>query len=298
MISFRYASILLVVLSLFILSACKQPPSGKGGKLKVVTTIAPLFSFTKNVAGDAADVENLLPSGAGPHEYSLSPYDVTKAADAQLLIINGVNLEAWLNNLVRSVNERRTDESERLIVVDTSSGIKAIDNDPHIWLSPKNAVIQVKNIMHAMIEADPENRETYRGNAAVYIERLKNLDRDIENEIKTWASKQFVSFHSAFRYFAGDYGLRQAAVIRETPEVEPSPRHIARVIETIKREGIRSVFTEPQISHKIVESIAEDLDLEVYSLDTMETGPLSEEWYEEKTRENVAVLKKALKEGK
>ncbi len=282
------------------LQACQNPAPRTDTKLRVLTTIAPLYSFTKNVAGDTAHVENLLPSGAGPHEYSFSPADVRKAAKADLLVKNGVNLESWMQKLTTAAEEVRASsglEKGDLYIVDTSEGVEILGMDPHIWLSPKNAVLQVNNIKDALIMVDPDNSELYRRNAEGYIQRLNKLDREIRDEISSWKMRQFISFHSAFQYFAGDYGLEQVAVIQQTPETEPSPRHIAHVIETVRSKGIPSIFTEPGTSHKIVTSLAEDLKLKVYSLDTLETGLLSGEWYEEKMRENMAVLKRALNRG-
>lgn len=296
MTSCRFKTAIILVLFLSV-AACKGPVAQPSGKLRILTTIAPLYSFTKNIAGDAALVDNLIPSGVGPHEYSLSPGDARKVAETQILIINGVNLEAWLHKLTGSVEDIRQasqDKKEKLVIVNTSIGVDIISNDPHIWLSPKNAVIQVKNIRDALIRADPVNIETYSGNAAEYIRRLEILDREIKAEVTAWKMKEFVAFHPAFEYFARDYGLEQAAVIQETPEIEPSPQHIAQVIETIKSKGIKAIFTEPQFSHKIVSSIAGDLNLQVYSLDTLETGSFSKGWYENTMRANVKVLKKVL----
>jgi zinc/manganese transport system substrate-binding protein len=279
------------------LQACQQPATQSDGELKVLTTIAPLYSFTANIVGDAAVVDNLIPSGVGPHEYSLSPGDARKVTESRIVVKNGVNLESWLHKLTGPAQGREKsaeEDSEWLIIVDTSKGVDIMDRDPHIWLSPKNAIIQVENIRDALTEADPDNSALYLKNAAEYIQRLRELDREIKDEIRTWDMRQFVAYHSAFRYFARDYGLEQAAVIKETPETEPSPRHIAEVIETIKSNDIKVIFTEPQFSHKIVASIAKDLNLQVYSLDTLETGELSMEWYEKEMRENLAVLKKAL----
>ena len=303
---FMFFNILLLIVNL---SACQQsspqhdnknnPPipslvrGGEGGfsgerKLKVLTTIAPLYSFTKNITGDFADVDNLLPSGVGPHEYSFSPLDVKKIIRADVLIKNGVNLESWMDKLIASAGK------EKLIIVDTSSGVKIMNNDPHIWLSPKNAIIQVENITNALVKIDPGHSEAYKNNAENYIQQLKTLDKEIREEVNKLKQKEFVAFHSAFLYFAKDYGLKQAAVIQEYPEKEPSPKHIAFVINTIRAAGIKAIFSEPQISPKIVEAIAKDLNLQVYSLDTLETGTPYPEWYEDKIRANLAVLKKAL----
>lgn len=288
--------ILVGVIFLFIsLPACQQPTHHPKTKLKVLTTIAPLYSFTRNITGDLADVDNLLPSGVGPHEYSFSPADVSKIEEAQVLIKNGVNLEDWLDKLIASAQERVAPTGkERLTVVDTSFGVEIIDKDPHIWLSPKNAVIQVKNIRDALVKADPDNSKRYMENAEKYIKYLEKLDRDIRDEVKTWKRKEFVAFHSSFLYFTRDYGLNQVAVIQEFPEKQPTPKHIADIINIIKKTGVNAIFSEPQFSHKIVKSIAKDLKLGVFSLDTLETGALYPEWYEDKIRTNLAVLKKAL----
>ncbi len=288
----------------------QQPEQQTKTKLKVLTTIAPLYCFTKNIAGDFADVENLLSSGAGPHEYSFSPADVKKITEAQVIMKNGVNLDVWLDKLTAVAGK------EKLTVVDTSSGVKIINKNPHIWLSPRNAIIQVKNIRDALVKADPENSERYMENTEKYIKRLDILDREIRDEVKTWRRKEFVAFHSAFLYFERDYGLRQVAVIQESPEEQPTPRNIANVINTIKTRNIRAIFTEPQASHKIIESISQDLNLQVYSLDTLEivalypegkkapgrlasppgfSNGVYHEWYEDRMRANLEVLKKVLR---
>lgn len=269
--------------------ACQQPQPQTNTKLKILTTFAPLYCFTMNITGDLADIENLLPSGVGPHGYSFSPADIKKIREAQVIIKNGVNLENWLDKLIASAGR------ERLIIVDTSSGVDIINNDPHIWLSPRNAIVQIKNIMNALIKADPDNSKRYMENAEKYINRLGILDKDIRDEIKTWKRKDFVAFHSAFLYFARDYGLKQAAVIQESPEKEPSPKHLADVINIIKIAGVKAIFSEPQFSPKMVESIAQDLKLQVYTLDTLETGMLNPAWYEDRMRANLAIFKKALK---
>jgi zinc/manganese transport system substrate-binding protein len=287
---FRVLIFLVIICLIAGLQACRQSVIENSGKLRILTTIAPLYSFTKNIAGDLADVDNLLPSGAGPHECSFSPADIVRISRTHVLIKNGVDLEAWLDKLMISA---QTGERE-IVIADTSSGVEIIDNDPHIWLSPVNAVIQAKNIRDCLVKADPVNSETYRKNAELYIKRLKALDREIRDEIRTWKRREFVALHPAFTYFARDYGLKQAAVIQETPEIEPSPRHITDVIKTIEAAGIKAIFSEPRVPHKIVDTMAEDLKLRVYNLDTLETGELSKEWYEEKMRANLAVFKKAL----
>jgi zinc/manganese transport system substrate-binding protein len=282
----------MLALMLFNSYSCKKPVSHDEGSLKVLTTISPLYCFTINITGDVAHVENLLPSGVGPHEYSLSPGDAKRVAAAQVVIKNGVNLETWLDRALGISGLNASDTSK--IIVDTSKGIQIINGDPHIWLSPKNAIIQVHTILDALVEIDPDNRTTYERNAASYVKELEGLDREIRDEVQQWSSRELVSFHSAYKYLVRDYGLVQAAVIQETPEIAPSPKHIAEVIDTIKSRNINAIFTEPMISHKIVNSLANDLNLQVYSLDTLETGMPDRKWYIYKMRTNLEILKKAL----
>jgi ABC-type Zn uptake system ZnuABC Zn-binding protein ZnuA len=306
--TFRKLTCSIICLSFACLLSCRQSdnkpgenePLQKAGssesqlynkKLTILTTIAPLYSFAKNIAGDTASVENLLPSGTDPHEYSLSPGDLMKITQAQIIIKNGIGLETWLDKLI---SDQSSASGRKPIVVDSSSSINVINGDPHIWLSPRNAVIQVKNISEALIKADPVNSTIYRKNAADYQKRLENLDREIMDIIGKLEKKEFVPLHSAFLYFARDYGLRQAAVIQEFPDKEPAPGHIADVINIIRANNIKFIFSEPGVSNKIVEMLARDLRLQVYRLDTIETGALSPEFYEEKMRANLEAFKIAL----
>lgn len=283
--------ILPLVIILFItISACQKPADKavmKGKKLRIITTIPPLYSFTKNIVGNLADVENLLPSGVGPHEYSFKPNDVKRVADAGILIKNGAGLENWLDGMIDLSG------AGGLKAIDTSIGIDIINNDPHIWLSPKNAVIQVKNIADALIKADPDNGKAYRKNAEEYIAKLKLLDEEISSAASGWAKKDFVSLHSAFLYFAKDYGLRQVGVIMESPDKIPAPGHIKDIMGKIRNAGIKAIFSEPGPQPRAVMMIAKELDVKIYRLDTMEAGDLSAGWYEEKTRANLLVMKMA-----
>jgi ABC-type Zn uptake system ZnuABC Zn-binding protein ZnuA len=274
--------------------ACEKTSDTSDGRMTILTTIPPIYSFTKNITGDIANVENLLPNGAEPHDYSFGPSDIKKVTKAQIIIKNGLGLESWLDKLLVSAEENAATTGQELFVVDSSSGIDVMDNDPHVWLSPARAVAQVKNIRDALIRVDTANAEVYSNNAAFYINRLQTLSNDITIAVSALKKKEFVAFHSAFKYLADDYGLNQAAVIQESPGIESSPGAIANVMDIIRERDIKAIFSEPGSSHKIVNSIAGDLGLEVHALDTLETGSLSKEWYENKMRDNLEVLKKAL----
>lgn len=169
------------------------------------------------------------------------------------------------------------------------------DLDPHIWLDPNHASVQVQNIAAALIQADPENAELYDAKAQAYIAELMQLDEEIEQQAAGFRQRDFVAFHPAFKYLAARYGLNQAAVIEESPGQEPTPRYVADVIATIRELNITAIFSEPQFSPRVVDSIARDTGLTVHVLDPIESGqPDTDESYLSRMRENLASLTKAL----
>jgi ABC-type Zn uptake system ZnuABC Zn-binding protein ZnuA len=166
--------------------------------------------------------------------------------------------------------------------------------DPHIWLDPRFAVIQVRNIAEGLAAHDPENAEFYRRNAEAYVRSLEALDAEIARDTAAFTKKDFVAFHPAFSYFARRYGLNQAAVIEEFPGQEPSPRYVAGVMRTIRDLGVTAIFAEPQFSPRIVEVIARDLDIDVRVLDPIETGDPDKDSYLRLMRANLEALRSVL----
>ncbi len=280
-------------------------------KIKVVATFLPIYVFTANVAGDAAEVDVLLPSDVGPHNYSFKPSDVLKVANARVVVKNGVELESWMDDVIESAG------SPDLEVIDTGKGIDLLGDEnhmveeseeehteegslehgefnPHIWLDPLRAVAQVENIRDGLIAADPGNEEIYRLNAEEYIAKLRALNEEIKEITSNLENKKFISFHSSFLYFAERYGLEQAGIIEPFPGKEPGPKYIRDLIDLIERENISALFSEPQFSPQIVETLSKDLDLPVFILDPLATGEFSKDFYEKGMKRNMENLKKAL----
>jgi zinc transport system substrate-binding protein len=302
-----------LLLLVFTLCSAFQAPAQK---LQVITTFAPIQCFAANVAGEAADVRMLLPPGTGPHDYAFSPGDIRKLSQADMVIFNGVGLEEWLDKGIK--NAGRKD----VTLVDTSQGISVIEgstaqqiadsseNDPehheasegehhhdeegganpHIWLSPQNAIRQVENIRDALVAKDPSNAETYRSNATSYIDRLKALDTEIETVTAKLANKNLVTFHDTFPYFAQRYGFKVVATFEAFPGKEPSPRAIKELREVVEKKNVSALFAEPQFSPKAMKVFAQEFKLPVAELDPMETGDGAKDFYERVTRKNLAAL--------
>lgn len=289
-----------------VFTSKETSPTQSGSQLQVLTTFFPIYDFAKQVGGDRVNLDILF--SQTPEVSSFSSADIQKINNADFVIKNGAGFEPVLDELI--VASDNTD----IVVVDTSKGIATLSPDegieleehegeeerghgsiePHIWLDPNNAIIQVGNIRDAFIVHDPQNADFYRKNAEQYIAELRALDQEIREITDMLPKKDFVSFHSAFKYFAKRYNLKQAAVIEEFPGKEPSPRYLSELIKLIRELNITAIFSEPQFSPKVVEVIAQDLNLKVYALDPVEAGDLEKDSYISIMRKNLEILREAL----
>ncbi len=281
-------------------------------KLKVLTSFMPVYCFTVNVAGDLADVENLLPGNVGPHDYQFSRRDVQKVNAADVIVVNGLGLESWLDKLLQNAGRPK-------VVVEAAAGLRGelitrmpqLETEgkpaaasppqaaegrpnPHIWLDPHLAAHAVTNILATLQKADPAHAAGYAANAAGYVDRLGKLDADIRQGLAPAKNSPVVTYHDAFPYFARRYDLWIVGVIEVVPDVEPSPRYLAELGQAVRRQGVKVIFTEPQYSGKLARQFGQDLNVPVAPLDTLETGPLTPTAYADAMRGNLRVLQKYL----
>lgn len=281
----RHLSMGVLTAIAFGLGSCSSnSPSTTAPKndLQVVTTFLPITQFTKAVAGDRAEVEQLMPANTGPHDYQATPEDAQRLANADVLIKNGLALEEFLEDLVANAG------NADLQTIDSSEGIATIRTledeehaeadshehgafDPHIWLDPKRAIEQVENIRDGLIAADPEGESEYRENATAYIEQLQELDAEIAATLQPYRGKTFVALHDFATYFAQSYGL-EAEFLVDIPEENPAPADVKRVTDAVNEANLKAVLSEPQGSETTFGALAEDLDVRVSTFDPMETG--------------------------
>ena len=269
--------------------------------LQVVTTVLPVNLFTQAVAGDCATVTSLLPAGADTHAFQARPQDVSTLRKAQVLVINGLGLEAFLKPLLKSA------ENPALIEIDTSKGITPVkleaeeegghhhhhghghDHghhhghgdgeeavDPHIWLDPMLASKQVENIRDGLIQADPGCADGYRQRAANYLSELKRLDQDLATKLAPHKGGTVVSYHEALGYFVRRYDLKAEALVT-LPEDQPTPADVQRVSAALKQAKANAVLTEPGGGSAALQSIAKDLDLSLEVFDPMELVPADQQ---------------------
>jgi len=303
----RVLSVLALVLGLQT-----APAVAAGGKLRILTTIPPLHCWAKNVAGDVAEVENLLPADVGPHDFQLRPKDRERIQAADVIFLNGLGLENWLEKVIAS-----TDRPGRLVVraadglprtnlifdlpqVQVGSGAAhghdhGTGANPHIWLDPLLAKHAVSNLVSTLSQADTGNAAHYSANGRRYCERLDLLDADLRSELSRVLRRDIITFHDAFPYFCNRYGLKLVGVIEEVPGASPSPRYLSALSKAIRDRGVTVVFTEPQFNPRLAQQLARDLGLAVAQLDVLETGPLTAAAYEDGMRRNLKALTSALR---
>ena len=271
-------------------------------KLQVISSFNPLHEFSQIVGQEKINAILLVPIGVEPHDWEPTIKDVQQMQKSDLIIINGIGFENWVDDLI--------DNEYDGIIVDTSKGImvkKSIDEehvnekdtdhqhlerDPHIWLNPIFAIKQVENIALAFSSTDPENEEFYMTNAAKYSEKLHELDLKIKNELST-CNKDFIAFHNAFSYFADEYGLNQYTIVKTiNSHGEVTAQTLENVISKARELNIKVIFSEESVNTKTSQIIANEIDGKVLVLSPLEI--VSDGNYISKMNKNLEHLKEAL----
>ena len=293
--------------------AMAQSPAPKAEKLNIVTSFLPVQSHTLAIAGDHANVKQLLAKDTGPHDFQLTPADVKKLSDADLLIINGAGIEEWLGELIKKSGNKN------LVVVDTSNGIKLVESpeeieighshshahdhdhgdgaNPHIWLDPVIAKKQAANIVAALQKADPANASAYAQNGKVYEAKLSALDSDYRSTLAPLPNKNLVTFHDAFPYLAARYKLNYVGAISEFPEKDPTPKQLAALVDKIRSLKVGVLFAENGYAPGLLKKIAGETGAKVSELDTLEVGQGTPTAYLDRMGANLESLRKAFGKG-
>lgn len=270
--------------------------AASGANKSVIASFYPLYVHLLNIAGDRASVEVLLPPGAGVHDFSCKPSDIKKVAGSALVVVNGAGLDAFAVKIAENY------AGAGLKIADASYGVELITIsdaaasrcaghahvgdesvahgvsnkngagprlcDPHTWLSPKNAITQIKNIAGAMSGVDPSNSSFYEANAAAYIKKIEELDGFAVEKLAPFKGSKFIVFHGSFAYFARDYGLAQDSIADAFGNA-PKPSRIKEIYDAIKKENIKFLVAEPGYQNKEIKALSEQYALDIIELDPM-----------------------------
>jgi len=259
-------ALLVLASTIVLIAGCGRggssgpPASGPtGAGIKVVATTSVFADMVRNVAGDRAVVESIIPAGAGPEDYEPKPDDVRKLADADLIVSNGVGLDDFLDDLIAAAGE---EAASRLVLGD---GLETItvegEGNPHFWLDPSVVADHyIPAINAALTDLDPAGADSYEASAAGYIDAVRAMDAANMARVETIQAedRKLVTFHDAFPYFAAHYGFELVGVIVENVGQEPTASELAALVETVRGAGVKAVFSEAQFSPDLARTLADE----------------------------------------
>jgi zinc/manganese transport system substrate-binding protein len=239
-------------------------------KIKVLASFSILADLVREVGGERVEVSSLVGPNTDMHDFQPTPAHAKAVAAAQLVVINGLGFEGWADRLVKSANYK----GARLVA---SKGVKALTAeteghghnhkhkhsdryDPHAWQEVANVKIYVANIRDALVAADAAGKDSYTKNAAAYLQKLDALEAEIKQLFTGLSEKQrrAITSHDAFHYFGDAYGIEFLAAQAAGGNTQPSARDVARLIQQIRKEGVKAVFVENISNPRVIEQIARE----------------------------------------
>ena len=306
MTSPRFIVPALAVSAALALAGCSAPGSaasdGSIGTLNVIVTTTQVADLTRNVVGDTAGVTvtQLIQPNQSAHSYDPSVADLTALGSADVLVINGVGLEEWLDDAITASGfdgvtidsdegitiqggeagheEEAHDEAagtdEATDEASTEAGTEEHDHDggnPHIWTAVSNAETMTATIADGLAAASADHAADFEANEAVYAGQLAALDGWIHENIDAVPADQrlLVSNHDAFGYFTAAYGITYVGSVIPSfdDNAEPSAAEIDALVDAITATGVKAVFSEASINPKAADTIAAEAGVTVYSGD-------------------------------
>ena len=265
---------LLLLVVLFGFAGCGG--GGRDDSETVVAAFYPLAWAAEQIAAEGTEVVNLTPPGAEPHDVELSPRDVESISDARLVLYAGGGFQPAVED---AVSEREG------VSVDVLDG----DRDPHVWLDPVRFAEVVRKVGRAFERP---------GQAELLADELSRLDASYRLGLSRCERRTLVTSHAAFGHLAARYRLTQLSLTGTSPEAEPGPRELERLIDDVRASGATTVFAEPLVSDRVAETVAREAGAKVAVLDPLEG--LSEDRlaagddYLTVMRANLAALREAL----
>ena len=251
----RYIVLCVWMLSIHFLNAQEKP--------KVVTSVTILKDMAEMIAGDELVVQCIMPIGSDPHLHEPTPRDAKMVAAADLVLVNGLTLEGWLNELI----ENAGGDAE---VVAVTEGIQAIESqtyknasDPHAWMDARNGIQYIKNIKDSFVKLKPEAKEVFEFNYGVYKQQLEDLDDYIFKAINSIPERQriLITSHDAFQYYGRRYGIQLESLVGTSTDSEAQTSDMNRVNNVIRANKVPALFVESTINPKMLEQIAKDNDI-------------------------------------
>jgi ABC-type Zn uptake system ZnuABC Zn-binding protein ZnuA len=254
----------ITILAITILTAVSNFAQAQN-KVNVVASASMWADMVANIGGDKVAIDRIVPIGGDPHTYEPTPSDAIKVSNADLILINGLTFEGWINDLIDNSGTK----AETVLVTKYVTPISSDDyenaTDPHAWMDADNGRLYAKAIYEALVKKDPENGVFYTQNYEAYDKKVVDLDNYIKAEIeKIPADKRIlVTSHDAFKYYGNAYGIQLEAIQGISTEAEAQLSDMTRVTEVIKKTNIPAIFVESTINPKMLQQIAKDNNIAI-----------------------------------
>ena len=228
----------------------------------VLTTFTVLQDIAQNVAGGHLRVESITKLGAEIHGYEPTPDDLRRASHADLILDNGLNLEAWFSQFVQENSAPHITVSDGIEPIGIVQGEGAGKPNPHAWMSPVNVQRYVGTIANAFSELDPDNASDYQANAKAYQTELQKVQDDLMTALEEIPEQQsvLVTCEGAFSYLARDAGLKEKYLWAVNAESQATPRKVASAIDYLRDNHVPAVFCESTVSDAAMQRVVESTD--------------------------------------
>ena len=305
----------MFVVSVIFLAACNnnQNTNEKTAdeSLKIMTSFYPLYDFTTKIAGDRANVINLVQPGIEPHDYEPSPKDLANLNEVDLFIYNGAGYESWVTDTIKSIDTKdkkiinSSEYVDLLTLRETGESTEPNDKegqedktyDPHFWLDPIRAKQIAEVIKEELIKLDPDGKVVYEENFNKLAVNFDELNSEYTEVLSNPSRKEVIVSHNAFGYLTNRYGLEQIAITGISPSDEPSPKKLKELISFANERQINYILFETLVSPKVAETVKDTIGAKSLTLNPIE-GLTNKEIktgddYFSVMRENLATLKLA-----
>lgn len=240
-------------------------PKDTFGKPKVLATCSIWADMASVIGSELIELDYIVPIGSDPHLYEPTPSDLLKVQNADIILINGLTFEGWLNKLIMA-------SSTKAHIVTISEGIKVIQNeihqnavDPHAWMDVNNAIVYCKNILSAFVKAAPLNSKEFEFNFNIYKKELETLNNFVIEKISSIPESKriLITSHDGFRYFGKAYGLKLEPLQGTSTESDVQSKTILHINTIIKKYKIPAIFAESTINPKLLHQIKNDNNIQI-----------------------------------